>query len=80
MAKKIDLRGQVPQVLFQLPPKQAAQAQELFGLSNRERDILTALEKGQALWRIAQHTSVVTHQRADIEIEICDTDQNMTTT
>ena len=67
------------QVLFQLPPKQAAQAQDLFGLSNRERDILTALKKGQALWRIAQHTSVVTHQRADIEIEICDTDQNMIT-
>ena len=67
------------QVLFHLPPRQAAQAQELFGLSNRERDILTALGRGQALWRVAQHTSVVTHQRADIEVEICDTDRNMAT-
>jgi hypothetical protein len=67
------------QVLFHLPPKQAAEAQELFGLSNRERDILTGLGKGQALWRVADHTSVVTHQRSDIEIEICDTDSNMIT-
>lgn len=67
------------QVLFQLPPAQALKAQQLFNLSNREREILTSLAKGQALWRVGNHRSIVTHQRAAIEIEICDTDANMAT-
>ena len=45
------------QVLFNLPPKQALQAQELFGLSNRETTLLTQLRKGEALWRVAHHSS-----------------------
>ncbi len=68
------------QVLFHLPPAQATQAQQLFGLSTAERHTLTTLAKGQALWRIADHSSVVTHHRSPIEVEICDTDQNMRTT
>ncbi len=67
------------QVLFQLPPAQALKAQQLFNLSNREREILTGLNRGQALWRVGSHRSVVTHQRARVEINICDTDANMAT-
>ena len=65
------------QILFHLPPAQAAEAQQLLGLSNGATQQLTTLQKGEALWKIGDHLTHVYHLRTRIEQTICDTDQNI---
>ena len=65
------------QILFHLPPAQAAEAQQLLGLSNGATQQLTTLQKGEALWKVGDHLTRVYHLRSGIEQTICDTDQNI---
>jgi hypothetical protein len=65
------------QILFHLPPAQAAEAQQLLGLSNGATKMLTTLQKGEALWKVGDHLTRVYHLRSSIEMAICDTDQNI---
>ena len=65
------------QILFHLPPAQAAEAQRLLGLSNGATQLLTTLQKGEALWKVGDHLTRVYHLRSGIEMTICDTDQNI---
>ena len=64
-------------VLFNLPPSQAAQAADVFGLPAGAAHRLTQLGKGQALWKIGNHLTLVEHHVTDTERRVTDTDQSM---
>jgi Helicase HerA, central domain len=64
-------------VLFNLPPAQAAEAANIFGLPPGTAHRLTQLTKGQALWKIGDHLSLVQHHITNTEQKITDTDQSM---
>jgi type IV secretory pathway VirB4 component len=51
---------------------------ELFGLSEREAEIISQLHKGQALWQVGGRSFVVQHYRSRIERMLTDTDAGMT--
>ena len=65
------------QILFHLPPAQAAEAQQLLGLSAGAANELTTLQKGEALWKVGDHLTRVYHLRSRVEEAICDTDANI---
>ncbi len=65
------------QILFHLPPAQAAEAQQLLGLSNSATHMLTQLRRGEALWKIGNHLTHTYHHQTPIEQKICNTDQNI---
>ncbi len=65
------------QILFHLPPAQAAEAQQLLGLSAGASNELTTLQKGEALWKVGDHLTRVYHLRSRREMAICDTDANI---
>lgn len=48
-----------------------------FGLSSREADIVSQLQKGQALWQVGARSFVVQHYRSRIERKLTDTDAGM---
>jgi type IV secretory pathway VirB4 component len=50
---------------------------KLFGLSDREADIIAQLQKGQALWQVGGRSFVVQHYRSRIERRLTDTDAGM---
>lgn len=50
----------------------------LFGLSDREAEIVCQLQKGQALWQVGGRSFVVQHYRSQIERQLTDTDAGMT--
>ena len=64
-------------VLFNLPPSQATQAAETFGLPTGAAQQLTQLTKGQALWKIGDHLTIVQHHITPTEQHLTDTDQSM---
>lgn len=64
------------QILFHLPPPQAAEAQKLLGLSNGATKQLTTLRRGEALWKIGDHLTHTYHLRSKVEEAICDTDRS----
>jgi len=49
----------------------------VFGLSEREAEIVTQLQKGQALWQVGTRSFVVQHYRSRIERRLTDTDAGM---
>jgi type IV secretory pathway VirB4 component len=49
----------------------------LFGLSDREAEIVAQLHKGQALWQVGGRSFVVAHYRSRIERQLTDTDAGM---
>jgi type IV secretory pathway VirB4 component len=49
----------------------------LFGLSDREAEIVSQLQKGQALWQVGGRSFVVQHYRSRIERRLTDTDAGM---
>jgi type IV secretory pathway VirB4 component len=49
----------------------------LFGLSDREAEIVSQLHKGQALWQVGGRSFVVQHYRSQIERDLTDTDAGM---
>ncbi len=50
---------------------------ELFGLSDREAEIVSQLQRGQALWQVGSRSFVVQHYRSSIERRLTDTDAGM---
>ncbi|MGH2870060.1 MAG: VirB4 family type IV secretion system protein [Solirubrobacteraceae bacterium] len=50
----------------------------LFGLSEREAEIITQLQKGQALWQVGNRSFIVQHYRTGLERQLTDTDAGMT--
>ncbi len=49
----------------------------LFGLSDREAEIVSQLQKGQALWQVGGRSFVVQHYRSQIERQLTNTDAGM---
>ncbi len=49
----------------------------LFGLSTREAEIVSQLQKGQALWQVGRRSFVVQHYRSQIERQLSNTDAGM---
>ena len=49
----------------------------VFGLSEREAEIVTQLQKGQAMWQVGTRSFVVQHYRSRIERRLTDTDAGM---
>ncbi len=64
-------------ILMRQPSDQLALATELFGLGERQADILPRLVKGRALWLMKDRVKVVQQVITRREAEICDTDAAM---
>jgi type IV secretory pathway VirB4 component len=64
-------------IILRQAPDQADLASRLFGLTPPERDVLTALVPGRALWLCGSSRTVVQHHLGPGEAELCDTDQRM---
>lgn len=64
-------------VLFALSPKESHLAQHLFGLNDRQRQLLVGLERGRALWSVGDRRSLVQHTVGAEEMAFIDTDRRM---
>ena len=64
-------------VLLRQPPEQIRAAVEMFDLSERERDWLSQLVQGRAIWKIGARTAVVQTVLTGNERELFDTDSAM---
>jgi type IV secretory pathway VirB4 component len=64
-------------VLFGQPAAEAEGLTELLALTGAERDVVTRLPRGAALWRVGRTRSVVRHTVAPHERELIDTDAQM---
>jgi type IV secretory pathway VirB4 component len=64
-------------VIFRQAKDQVDEARTMLGLSAKEADLITQLAKGVALWKVANHTAVVTHHVGPAERAFIDTDQQM---
>jgi hypothetical protein len=64
-------------VVFAQAPGETAATAELLGLTETERDLVTQLRRGTALWKVGQRSFLVEHRLASTEREIVDTDQAM---
>jgi hypothetical protein len=64
-------------VLFAQPAAEAEGLAVLLGLTDAEREIVTRLPRGAALWRVGRARSVVRHAVAPHERELIDTDAQM---
>jgi hypothetical protein len=64
-------------VSYALSHREAELAQRLFGLNDRQRDLLPVLGRGVALWRIARRSVLVRHRLSSVETRFVDTDARM---
>jgi type IV secretory pathway VirB4 component len=64
-------------VSYALSPREAELAQGLFGINDRQCELLSALGRGVALWRVARRTLLVRHQMTATEMGFADTDERM---
>lgn len=64
-------------IIMRQAPDQLAQAGELLGLSPKEREVVSHLGRGEALWKIGSRSAVASHEIAPGETEFCDTDARM---
>ncbi|MDP8969637.1 MAG: ATP-binding protein, partial [Actinomycetota bacterium] len=64
-------------VLFNQPPGQVAVATDLIGLSDVEAQLLPALGKGEALWKVGERSFLVRHAVGAQEWALIDTDAAM---
>jgi type IV secretory pathway VirB4 component len=64
-------------VIYRQPAGEIPACVELFGLSDREAQIVSQLQKGQALWQVADRSFVVAHYRSALERQLTDTDAGM---
>jgi type IV secretory pathway VirB4 component len=63
-------------VIFRQSADQKDEARAMLGLSAKEADLVVRLAKGVALWKVGNHTAVVTHRVGRRELFV-DTDQQM---
>lgn len=61
-------------VVFRQAPDQVPEAAALLDLTSKEEWLLSRLDKGEALWKVGDHTSVVKHVIAEAEMGFCNTD------
>jgi hypothetical protein len=64
-------------VVFGQPASEAESSQHLLHLSNTERDLVTRLPRGVALWKVGGRSFLVEHQVGEMEAELVDTDEAM---
>jgi hypothetical protein len=62
-------------VIFRQSADQIPDAKALLGLSEREAILVTNLAKGVALWKVGDHSAVVSHRVGGHETAMCDTNQ-----
>jgi hypothetical protein len=67
-------------VLFGLPPAQAHEAGEVFGLSSGATARLATLGRGEALWKVDDTIAAIGHVLSRAERRLSDTDTNMKST
>jgi type IV secretory pathway VirB4 component len=71
------LRDVETAVLFGQAPAEATALADLLGLTAAERDVVTRLPRGSALWRVGAARSVVRHVVSPAERALVDTDAAM---
>ena len=64
-------------VVFAQSPGEVAATAELLGLTETERDLVTQMRRGTALWKVGRRSFLVEHRLASSERWIVDTDQAM---
>jgi hypothetical protein len=64
-------------VVFAQSPGETAATAELLGLTQTERDLVTQLRRGTAVWKVGRRSFLVEHRLASTERQIVDTDQAM---
>ena len=65
-------------VIYYQAPGDVLAAKDLLGLTESETDLLSALRRGQALWKVGTRSFLVQHRIAPAERPIIDTDSRMT--
>ncbi len=64
-------------VIFGQSPSEAETARQLLRLTATERDLVTRLPQGVALWKVADHSFLVEHRVGRMEAGLVDTDAAM---
>ena len=64
-------------VIFGQPPAEAETTSRMLGLTATERDLLTRLPRGVALWKVGDRSLLVEHVVGGMEAELVDTDAAM---
>ena len=64
-------------VVYAQPADQLSLIEERIGLTKTEAELLPRLGRGEAIWKVATRSFLVSHQLSGPERAICDTDQRM---
>jgi type IV secretory pathway VirB4 component len=64
-------------VLFGQPPAEADASGQLLHLTTREKELITGLPRGVALWKVGQQSFLVEHGIGPLEGDLVDTDAAM---
>ena len=71
------LADSATKILLRQAPDQLERAQQAFGLTEPERQIVAQLSRGRALWKVGVRTAVVHHVVGAQEVDLVDTDGRM---
>jgi len=71
------LADSATKIVLRQAPDQIDGAARSFGLTDPERQIVSQLARGRALWKVGGRTAVVHHLMTATESEFCDTDARM---
>jgi type IV secretory pathway VirB4 component len=71
------LADSATKILLRQAPDQLERAQQAFGLTEPERQIVAQLSRGRALWKVGGRTAVVHHVVGAHEVDLVDTDGRM---
>lgn len=66
-------------IIFRQSADQTPEAKSMLGLNSREADLLPRLARGVALWKVGEHTAVVTHRLSSAERALCETNAALVT-
>jgi hypothetical protein len=64
-------------VIYGQPASEVEHARELLGLSDTEAKLLPQLPRGEALWKVGNHSFLVEHRLSAVETALVDTDARM---
>lgn len=71
------LADSATKIVLRQAPDQVEAAAKSFGLTEPERQIVSQLARGRALWKVGGRTAVVHHLMTSSEAAMCDTDRRM---